>query len=86
MQLQAFVLVALLPGLAAQGVDTNQQWVGPNDETKGTILYRPLVAVQIWKCFDLPNGDTTNGNHIQIWDCEFSLASNFPVSLCVFRQ
>jgi hypothetical protein len=63
-------MMALLPALiSAQGADTNQQWVGPDDTSKGTIIFRPLVSVQIWKCFDLPGGDTTNGNHIQIWDC-----------------
>jgi hypothetical protein len=45
----------------------NQQWYGPSSTTKQTILFTGNVK----KCVDLglPGSDTTNGNHIQLWDC-----------------
>ena len=41
----------------------NQQWYGPDSNSKQTILFHDNTK----KCLDLPNDDTTNGNHIQIW-------------------
>jgi hypothetical protein len=52
----------------------SQQWLGPNSDTGDTILFKdacagdPLVCS---KCLDLSNdGNTTNGNPIDIWDCD----------------
>jgi hypothetical protein len=43
----------------------NQQFLGPSGDTKGTIL----VKSNVYKCIDLAGGDTTNGNGIEVWDC-----------------
>jgi hypothetical protein len=49
----------------------NQQWVGPSADTKNAILFRHSCHNNVCsKCMDLSNnGDTTNGNAIDIWDC-----------------
>jgi hypothetical protein len=50
----------------------NQQWLGPSTGTGNTILFKhactgnPTVCS---KCLDLTNGNATNGNKIEIWDC-----------------
>jgi hypothetical protein len=45
---------------------SNQEWVGPDATTKQTILFNSGVMA---KCVDIPGSDMTNGNNIQIWDC-----------------
>jgi hypothetical protein len=48
----------------------NQEWLGPDQTTGGTVLYRPSWdGKEYTKCVNLRQGDTTNGNAIEIWDC-----------------
>jgi hypothetical protein len=45
--------------------------------------YRPnsikLSNEEVTKCIDLPNGDTTNGNKVEVWDCNGSDNQNWEV-------
>ena len=47
---------------------SNQQWLGPNSATKGTILFKANTN----KCLDLRGGSTANGPPIDVWDCNDS--------------
>ena len=49
----------------------NQEWLGPSQASQQTIVFKSSCdssAQNCKKCFDLSNnGDTTNGNKIEIW-------------------
>jgi hypothetical protein len=48
----------------------HQQWYGPSSDTKNTIIFKESCQNDVCKkCLDLRSGSTTNGNPIQIWDC-----------------
>ena len=42
----------------------NQSWVYATEPLSG-----PIKTYGGTKCLDVPNGDATNGNHLQIWSC-----------------
>jgi hypothetical protein len=46
-----------------------QEWLGPGDDTKDTILLKTSVGKGQAKCIDLQGGNTTNGAPVVIWDC-----------------
>jgi hypothetical protein len=46
-----------------------QEWLGPGDKTKDTILLKTSVGSSQAKCIDLEGGNTTNGAPVVIWDC-----------------
>ncbi|KAK1230807.1 hypothetical protein PQX77_006079 [Marasmius sp. AFHP31] len=47
--------------------DGNQNWVWARDPLTGLVK-----TFDGTKCLDIPNGDTTNGNRLQIWSCDAS--------------
>jgi hypothetical protein len=54
----------------------NQEWLGPDSSTGGTILYRPSWnGKEYTKCANLRKGDTTNGNAIELWCVLFRFCS-----------
>jgi hypothetical protein len=59
---------------------TNQMWLGPTEETKGTIMLRasctctgtPEKCTDCTKCLDVAGGKTDIGTPVDIWDCNQS--------------
>ena len=49
---------------------THQQWLGPNSDTKWTILFKEACSSgTCTKCLDLAGGNIANGTPIQVWGC-----------------
>jgi hypothetical protein len=48
----------------------NQQFLGPSADTQDAFILRKSCLNNVCgKCIDLAGGDITNGNKIQLWDC-----------------
>jgi hypothetical protein len=50
---------------SATSQSSHQAWIGPSVSTAQKIVFEPDVN----KCVDIPNANMTNGNKLQIWDC-----------------
>ena len=64
----------VLSGCGGSAPIGNQQWLGPEESTGWTLLFKNACdgtgAGACKKCMDLSNnGDQDNGTPIDIWDC-----------------
>jgi hypothetical protein len=55
--------------ICTPGTDPNQRWV----YNKGPIQFKRDTT----KCIDLPGGSTTNGNQLELWDCNSTPNQNW---------